>query len=308
MTSVVIRTIPFSFDASVPFQWQPKNPNFGVFCNSFTFFAVPFERFIVAVVRELRKVVDDPEVLAEADAFVKQEAQHASAHRKHMLALIEQYPELAGIDADVSAMFEQLRRSESLEYHLAYIANIEATFTPLMKVFLDHRDSLFDGGDRRVASLMMWHFVEEIEHRSSALMLSRALTPSPWYRVKHLKPIFEHINRVMMTIVRGFDEHVPLADRWVSAHDALTSGLFAGELKRRLPFHRGHSTAMPPSVFHAVPATTIMSMMWRLALSQTPKHDPAVQPLPAWADEWMSAYDRGADMTAYFGTPPANLA
>lgn len=308
MTNVVIRSIPFKFDASVPFQWQPNNPNFGVFCNSFTFFAVPFERFIVAVVRELRKVVDDSEVLAEADAFVKQEAQHASAHRKHMLALIEQYPGLAGIDDEATAMFEELRRRESLQYHLAYIANIEATFTPLMKVFLDHRDSLFEGGDRRVASLMMWHFVEEIEHRSSALILSRALTPSPWYRVKHLKPIFEHINRVMMTVVEGFDEHVPLADRGVSARDALTSGLFAGELKRRLPFARNGSTALPPSVFHAVPATTIMSMMWRLVLSQGPRHDPAVQPIPAWADEWMSAYERGSDMTAYFGMPPANLA
>jgi hypothetical protein len=33
---------------------------------------------------------------------------------------------------------------------------LEATFTPLFKVMLDNRDSLFGAGDRRVASLMMW--------------------------------------------------------------------------------------------------------------------------------------------------------
>jgi predicted metal-dependent hydrolase len=307
VTNVVVRSIPFSFDATVPFQWQPNNPYFGVFCNSFTFFAVPFEHFIVAVVREFRDRVADPEVLAEAEAFLKQEAQHASAHRKHMLGLIEQYPGLDEVYAGAKAMFEDLRARESLDYHLAYIANIEATFTPLMKVFLDHRDTLFAGGDQRVASLMMWHFVEEIEHRSSALMLSRAVTPDRWYRVKRAKGMFDHINQVMMGIVEGFDENVPLADRGVSARDALTSGLFAGELKRRLPFVRSRRAGLPPSIFHAVPAETIARMIWRLVLSQTPMHDPADQPLPAWADEWMRAYEGGADMTTYFGVPPANL-
>ncbi|OJZ76173.1 hypothetical protein BRW65_01735 [Mycobacterium paraffinicum] len=307
MTKVVLRSLPFAFDASVPFQWQPENPNFGVFCNSFTFFAVPFERYIVAVVRELSKRIDDDEVAAEADVFLKQEAQHASAHRKHMIALIEQYPGLDQVYRETNRMFDELRAAHPLEYHLAYIANIEATFTPLMTVFLDNRDSLFAGGDRRVASLMMWHFVEEIEHRSSALILSRYLTPSPWYRVKRLKSIFDHVNQVMMAIVQGFDHHVPLADRGgVTAVAALTSGLFAGELKRRLPFVPTSVGAEGvPSVFHAVPARSIAKMMWKLALSQTPKHDPATHPLPDWVQLWMEEYERGTDMTAFFGAPPA---
>ncbi len=307
MTNVVLRSLPFAFDASVPFQWQPKNPNFGVFCNSFTFFAVPFERYIVAVVRELHKRIDNAEVAAEADVFLKQEAQHAAAHRKHMIALIEQYPGLDDVYRDATKRFDALHAAHPLEYHLAYIANIEATFTPLMTVFLDNRDSLFAGGDRRVASLMMWHFVEEIEHRSSALILSRYVTPSPWYRVKRAKGMFDHVNRVMMGIVRGFDQHVPLADRGgVTAVEALTSGLFAGELKRRLPFVRTFVGAEGmPSVFHAVPAASIAKMMWRLVLSQTPQHDPADQPLPDWAQLWMEEYERGTDMTAFFGAPPA---
>lgn len=306
MTKVVLRSIPFAFDASVPFQWQPRNPNFGVFCNSFTFFAVPFERYIVSVVRELNKRINDDEVAAEADIFLKQEAQHAAAHRKHMIGLIEQYPGLDEVYRDTNRRFDELRASQPLEYHLAYIANIEATFTPLMTVFLDNRESLFAGGDRRVASLMMWHFVEEIEHRSSALILSRHVTPSPWYRVRRAKGMFDHVNRVMMGIVKGFDQHVPVADRGgVTAVEALTSGLFAGELKRRLPFVQTSVGAEgTPSVFHAVPAISIVKMIWRLVLSQTPGHDPADQPLPAWAGWWMDEYERGSDMTAFYGVAP----
>jgi hypothetical protein len=75
MTSLVVRKIPWDFDATVPFMWQPANPNFGLFCNAFTFIAVPFERYIVAVVRKAAdRLNQDPDVAAEADAFLRQEA------------------------------------------------------------------------------------------------------------------------------------------------------------------------------------------------------------------------------------------
>ena len=186
MTDLVVRKIPWEFDATVPFNWQPANPDFGLFCNAFTFIAVPFERYIVSAVRMAQdKLNEDPEVAAEADAFLRQEAQHAAAHRKHMIALVQRYPELEQCYEDACTAYDKLIDEQPIEFHAAYIANLEATFTPLFKVILDNRDSLFGGGDRRVASLMMWHFVEEIEHRSSGLMLCRHVNPSPWYRVKH---------------------------------------------------------------------------------------------------------------------------
>ena len=40
---------------------------------------------------------------------------------------------------------------------------------------------------------MMWHFVEEIEHRSSGLMLCRHINPNPWYRVRHIRGTFSHV-------------------------------------------------------------------------------------------------------------------
>jgi hypothetical protein len=44
MTKFIIDKIPWDFDASVPFMWQPANPGLGLFCNTFTFIAAPFER------------------------------------------------------------------------------------------------------------------------------------------------------------------------------------------------------------------------------------------------------------------------
>jgi predicted metal-dependent hydrolase len=308
MTDLVVRKIPWEFDASVPFLWQPVNPNFGLFCNAFTFIAVPFERYIVSAVRKAQdRLNEDPDVASEAEAFLRQEAQHASAHRKHMLALVEQYPELERCYEDANTAYDELIDEQPIEFHVAYIANLEATFTPLFKVILDNRDSLFGGGDQRVASLMMWHFVEEIEHRSSGLMLCRHINPDPWYRVKQIRRTFRHVGRMSALIAKTFDETVPFEDRGASAQDLMSKSPLLSEFKYRIPGSRRRRArhSVPPGMFHAVPTVQLAKMVSRLVLSQTPHHDPADQPLPEWAGTWMREYDRGRDMTSFFGSPPA---
>jgi predicted metal-dependent hydrolase len=297
MTDLVVRRMSFQFDATVPFMWQPANPGFAIYCNAFTFIAVPFEKYIIAALREAQDRLDsDADVATEAEAFLRQEAQHAAAHRNHMLALIEQYPGLEKCYQQTMASFNDLLDSHPVEFHAAYIANLEATFTPMFKVILDHRDSLFAGGDSRVASLMMWHFVEEIEHRSSGLLLYRHLMPDPWYRVKRIRQTFHHVGTIAATVAKAFDEHIPFDDRGASAQEAMSSAL-----RREFTYRMHKWVGGPPPVFHAVPARGLLRMLWGLVLSQTPHHDPADQPLPDWVDTWMREYERGTDMTAFAG-------
>jgi predicted metal-dependent hydrolase len=309
VTNLVIRKIGWEFDASVPFLWQPEHPNFSNFCNAFTFIAVPFEKYIINAVRKAQPEFDkDPVIAAEAEAFLRQEAQHAAAHRKHMLALIEQYPALEQCYDDAVAGYDELIDQHPAEFHWAYIANLEATFTPLFKVILDNRNALFGNGDRRVASLMMWHFVEEIEHRSSGLLLYQYLRADPWYRVRHIKGTFAHVGELAATIARTFDAVVPIEERGASAEELMSIKLLVGEFAYRGPGgarRRASRAGAAPTLFNAVPTRELGAMVWRLALSQAPYHDPAEQPLPVSADTWMRDYALGADMTAYFGRPPA---
>ncbi|MGO9033824.1 metal-dependent hydrolase [Mycobacterium sp.] len=311
MTDLVVRKIPWDFDATVPFMWQPANPNFGLFCNAFTFIAVPFERYIVSAVRKSQdRLNEDPDVASEAEAFLRQEAQHAAAHRKHMLALVDRYPELERVYEDACNAYDELVDEQPIEFHAAYIANLEATFTPLFKVILDNRDSLFGGGDRRVASLMMWHFVEEIEHRSSGLTLCRHINPDPWYRVTQVRRTFRHIGTLSARIAKTFDQTIPYEDRGASAQELMSNSPLLSEFKYRIPggSRRLERRSGPPNMFHAVPTRQLATMVWRLVLSQTPNHDPADQPLPGWVDTWMRAYEGGTDMTAFWGAPPSDTA
>jgi predicted metal-dependent hydrolase len=311
MTDLVVRKIRWEFDDTVPFLWQPANPNFGIFCNVFTFIAVPFEKYIIKAMRQAQDKFDSsPAIAAEADAFLRQEGQHAAAHRKHMTALVRKYPELERAYEEATRSFDQLIEAHPVEFHAAYIANLEATFTPLFKVILDNRDSLFAGSDPRVAALMTWHFVEEIEHRSSGLILYRHLCPDPWYRVKRIRDTFDHIGKIAADIAKIIDDVVPFEERGASAQELMAIGLLVDEFKFRGPGGKRRRARRDgaPTLFNAVPTNDLAKMAWRLALSQTPNHDPKEQPLPDWAATWMADYAGGADMTTFASEPSTGKA
>jgi predicted metal-dependent hydrolase len=297
-----VRNVSFHFDDDTPFQWNPANPLFGLALNSLSFVAPPFERYIVTAVRQAMPRIDDPAMAAEADAFLRQEALHAREHRRHVAALTKQYPGLAEINTELDRRFDGLLETESLEFHLAYAADIEATFTPMFNVWLRHRHSLFDNGDPRVAPLFLWHLVEEIEHRSSAYLVYNAVVPDPWYRVRVMPRVFSHMLGCATFIFRGFDEHVPFEARLAPGSElALGWAELRTKLGRLWPLTSRPKDDPPyPAQFSTVSWRELLRMIYRLARSQHPRHSPAIEETPPFADEWLAEYERGRDVIHWY--------
>ena len=281
----------------MPFQWQPANPGFGLFGNTFTFLAIAFERYIVSATRMAESRFTSAAVASEANTFVRQEAQHARAHRAHAKAMIGKYPGLQETYVSTNAAYDELLDSEDVEFHLAYIANLEATFTPLFKMVLDNRRQLFEGSDERVGTMLLWHFVEEIEHRSSALLIHHDVTPDRWYRVRKAPrssttlPVFTSLCSLgLRSTFRSKIDSSPLRPlgRAVSTCPSCATG-------------SPRPTGSHPSMLSHVPGRDLRAMLWRETKAQTPRHDPANEPLPTWVTEWHAAYDSGADVTTYEG-------
>lgn len=298
MSELTVRRPSFRIDDSVPFQWQPANPAFGLFGNVFTFVAIAFERYIVTATRQAMERISDESVLAEADAFLRQEAQHARAHRVHAKVMIDRYPALQETYAAATGAFDDLLAREPLEFHLAYIADLEATFTPLFRMVLDNRRALFGGADERIGTLLLWHFVEEIEHRSSALVIEQAVNRDRWYRLRQAPKVLTHVSNVFQGVLDGIEEHVGEAACGVAPATVASAALPLGELRARLPVLRRRS---PSTMLQSVPSSDLRTMVWHLARSQTPRHDPSREPLPRWADTWHAAYASGADVSSYAG-------
>jgi hypothetical protein len=267
-----------------------------------SFIAPPFERYMVTAVHQAMPRIDDPAVAAEADAFLRQEALHARAHRDHIAALTRQHPGLAEVSAEIERRFDHLLDTRSLEFHLAYAADIEATFTPMFNVWLRHRDSLFDNGDPRVASLFLWHLVEEIEHRSSAYLIYNAVVPDRWYRLRMMPSVFSHMLGCSSAIFRGFDVHVPFEVRRAPARElALGWAEMRTKLSRTWPFSGQLGQPEYPDQFATVPRMELLRMVFRLVRSQHPLHSPETEQTPPFADEWIAEYDRGRDVVDWYG-------
>jgi hypothetical protein len=273
--------------------------------NATSFIAICFEQMIVAAVQEAKPLITDPEVADEAMAFLRQEAQHSSSHRKHVMALIKRYPGLEQTLNEALAGFDRLTATTPLEFRLAYVADLEATFTPSFKLMLDNEHTLFRPGDDRVASLFLWHFVEEVEHRSSALVIYDAVVGKPWYRLRVLPRVVKHLLGVMEVIANGVNAHVPLEDRHVDARTLLPAFGITQSLRCKLTLRTARTGSAVPAAFAGVPLKEKLVAGTRVLLSQTPFHDPAHEPLPEFADRWFDRYDRGGNVVRWYGSEQA---
>jgi predicted metal-dependent hydrolase len=297
MTDLRVRRVRFDFaSADVPFNWQAERPAFAMQCNMITFFAPGFEKFIVDATREAIPLMRKPQDVEEAEAYLRQEAQHSAAHASHIRALVKRWPGLQQTRDEVVASYDRLTATKPLAWRLAYAAVVEATFTPYFKVFLDHEDKLFRPGDERVASLFLWHFVEEIEHRSSALIVYNAVHNSYLYRLSTIPGVVNHLGEIVSIIASGFEEHVP-ADDGGDYGRLMPKGFSYSAIRKSLAAAR-EVNKLRCSTYSGVPRRELLTMLVGLVRSQTPSHDPQSEKLPTFAAQWFAKYDDDPNVAA----------
>jgi predicted metal-dependent hydrolase len=279
VSNLKIRRIPFTFDG-VDFIWNPHNPAFSIMMNKVSFFAIALEKYFCQAIREADSQIRNPAVREEARLFMIQESAHALAHRTHVRALIERYPGLQEASDAMTAHFDKLYAEKDLAYHLGYAGGLESIFTPSFKLLIDHRELLFAKGDSRVASLFIWHFCEEIEHRSSALMIYDEVVGSYWYRIKNFPSYMRHVTDALQLLEQKFKQHLPgIPDEWYSEKfDA------ALPLRARLKAFAG------------------------IVRAQMPGSDPVNQTVPDYYAEWLQLENSGADLTKVVGVIPQEAA
>ena len=178
-----LRRVAIDFDG-VPFGWNPARPRLASAANAVSWVAVVFEKRLCAAFREALPLVDDPHLHAECESFIAQEATHSRVHRAHVKALVALHPELDGLMDDLDTLADAHLARRSLIERIAFGATVEGWLAPLGRYLVAERERLFADADIRVTALFLWHFSEEIEHRSTALRLYRHLRPrlgAPWH-------------------------------------------------------------------------------------------------------------------------------
>ncbi|CAA0082566.1 Uncharacterised protein [BD1-7 clade bacterium] len=270
-----VRHIDFQFPDDIEFQWNPGNPYWGNFVNYATLIAPAFERYFIRATRDAMPAIRDPRIANEADLFCKQEGQHSKHHLAHLKMLVQKYPGLDDVRRQVAESYEKLYQEESQSFHLAYAAVIELCFGPFASFIVENRDKLFIDSDPRIASFIMWHMVEEFEHRNSAIDIFNHVVDSYWVRLRTIPRVFHHLFQIDAICRQGLKDHAPVV---------------AGEV--------GPSESIP--FLKDIPKTSLASLVYHLCCTFLPYHNPNNIKQPEWVSQWFRDEASGMDMRDYY--------
>lgn len=182
--AMVIRKMPFEFPDDIEPHWNADKPEWSHMVNG-TSLAMPYlEPYLIRTMKKAMDKIQSPKLQQEVKLYMGQEGQHYRQHRRFNDILIAQgYPGLRDIEAQMKQEFASFEKDRSLKFNLAYACGFETMALGVGHWLVRDRDYLFAGSDTRVASLVLWHFVEEIEHKSVAFDAYQAVYGDYFYRV-----------------------------------------------------------------------------------------------------------------------------
>ncbi len=164
----------FGFADDADPNWTPHRPEFACAANSVSvllpFMEPYFARSVGAVAGDL-SAADG----AEARAYAAQEVEHHRQHRRYNQLLRRRYRGLAPIEGAAHWTYRKLERSRSAGFNVAFTAASETIAYSAARWAADRRSELFDGADPALAEVFIWHLAEEVEHKSAAWNVHRAI-------------------------------------------------------------------------------------------------------------------------------------
>ena len=165
--TILVRRIPFAFDEAIDPVWHSERREWSHMVNGASL-AMPYlEPFLIKTVTEALKQVADPALKADVHGFIGQEGVHYQSHRRYNEILKRTYPELADVEGEMEADYRAFQK-RSLKWRLAYTAGFETMTMGITEWLIRRRSQLFAGSDSAIASLVLWHMVEETEHKTVA--------------------------------------------------------------------------------------------------------------------------------------------
>ena len=266
MSDLVVRRIPFEFPEDLDPHWNPTKPEWGHMVNGASLVMPYLEPYLIQAIRKGLKQIDDPLLRDVAKDYCGQEGQHYRQHKRfNDLLASKGYPDLRQHEEEMERTYTRFLERRSLRFHLAYAAGFETMALSVGHWLVNDREYLFGGSDPRVASLVLWHFIEEIEHKNAALDVYNAVYGDYFYRLFGLLYASFH---VMALSRRAYRTMLRRDGTWRQLRSRLR---LWKEVLRFLGL--------------------VLPHMLRCC---SPRHDPRTIADPTWVTEWIDAYRDGA--------------
>ena len=261
---ILVRKVQFEFPEDFKPYWNSTKPVFSQLANAASMFLPYMEPFIIDSIRKALPHITDSALREEAKAWMGQEAEHFKQHRRFNEALIAAgYPQLREREKQIEREY-QTRSKRSLKYQVAYTAGFEVMALSIAHTLLEQREYFFGEADGPVASLWLWHLIEEIEHKNLAFDVYQHVYGGHWYRAYGILCALIH----QVGMMRGTYIELLKADglwgKW-KTHWAI----------KKIAF-RLFVSFLPRTIRYALPG-----------------HHPSHIANPEWMQEWVALFDQG---------------
>ena len=163
----------------------------------------PGEDYFVRSVRHYRDQLTDPELKRAVAGFIGQEAVHGREHREANEALDKMGYNTAKVSTKIDKLLNRATKKADPAINLAVTAALEHFTAVLGEVLLttDLPDVIENEGIR---SLLLWHALEECEHKAVAFDVFRDQVDNERMRIRVMKTIrFTFIMRSTYFTVMG---------------------------------------------------------------------------------------------------------
>ena len=177
---IIPRDIHFNILGNAQKHWLDGDIIKTVLIDGLSVFLPEGERFFIRSLKHYASKLGDRELAAEITGYSVQEAFHTREHEEYNRAMEK-------LGYDVPAMEKPIRMGFELVknplHRLAITCAIEHMTATLSTLTLRHTE-LLDNAAPAYRRLWMWHALEELEHKTVALDVLKAVTPdlSSWQR------------------------------------------------------------------------------------------------------------------------------
>lgn len=180
-TAITVRRMSFAIQPDMEKYWFGGNPLISAFFFAMSATFPDGERFFIDTVRHYQADIQDPELKQRIRGFIGQEAHHGKAHEDFNQALADKGFPMAAVTKKATWLLNNARQRLNPMRQLAITVALEHVTATLAEHSLRHPE-VMDQMDPTFRDMLIWHAVEEIEHKSVAFDVFRDQGGGEWLR------------------------------------------------------------------------------------------------------------------------------
>jgi len=177
--------------------WHSDDPVLTHFFNAMQATFPQGERFFIDSARDARDAIGEenltPEAREDVKRFIRQEAIHGKAHDDWNAVLIGLgYARMKEFDEDIEKDRTWARKNIGAKWRISMTAAAEHMTASFARVMLHKRPDLVNNAQSPVRELLLWHALEEVEHKAVCFDLYQQLHGG--YRLRATGMVFAFID------------------------------------------------------------------------------------------------------------------